>query len=223
MTTIRQELVTCAVCGELTQVMVIDSTSTFGPPDLDLRPAEMARSSIFAWIQRCSFCGYCAPIVDEATPTTREVVNSDAYRARLADEDFPALARSFLCSSMIFEEHGDQAVAARNAIEAAWVCDDEDLPGAATQCRLRAIQLLPGPGAQGDSLYSDPSTEYAVIVDLLRRAGRFEDAVAQADAALAAAEGEFAAVLAFSRSLALAGDAGAYTVGDAMAAERTSD
>ena len=149
MTTIRQELVTCAVCGELTQIMVMDSTSTFGPPISTYRPAEMARSSIFAWIQRCSFCGYCAPTVDEATPTTREVVTSDAYRAQLADEDFPALARSFLCSSMIFEEHGDQAAAARNAIEAAWVCDDEDIPGAATQCRLRADPVAPWTRGEG--------------------------------------------------------------------------
>jgi hypothetical protein len=72
-------------------------------------------------------------------------------------------------------------------------------------------------------LYSDLSTQHAVIVDLLRRAGRFEDAVAQADVALGTAEREVAAVLAFSRSLALASDPGAYTVGDAMAAERTSD
>jgi hypothetical protein len=205
MTTIRQELVTCAVCGELTQVLVMDSTSTFGPPDLDLRPAEIARSSIFAWIQRCSSCGYCAPTMDEAAPTTREVVNSDAYRTQLADEDLPELARSFLCSSMIFEEQGDEAAAAQNAIEAAWVCDDEDLPAAATRCRLRAIELL----------RADQSTDYALIVDLLRRAGRFEDAIAQADAALADEEGELVAVLAFSRSLALARDSGRYTDADA--------
>jgi hypothetical protein len=126
--------------------------------------------------------------MDEATPTAREVVNSDAYRAQLADEDLPAFARSFLCSSMIFEEHGDEAAAAQNAIEAAWVCDDEDLPGAATRCRLRAMELLRG--SKPGSLYSDKSTEYAVIVDLLRRAGRFEDAIAQADVALAEAENE---------------------------------
>ncbi|MGH3079627.1 MAG: hypothetical protein ACRDNH_00630 [Gaiellaceae bacterium] len=139
------------------------------------------------------------------------------------DGDVPELARSFLCSSMIFQEHGDKGDAARNAIEAAWVCDDDDLPGAATQCRLRAIELLRETETEGDALYSDPSTEYAVVVDLLRRSGRFEDAVAEADAARPAAEGEVGAVLAFSRSLALAGDSGPYTVGDAMVAKGTSD
>ena len=57
MTTIRQELVTCALCGEQTLVTQLDSTSSFGPPDLDVRPAEPARSSIFAWVQRCASCG----------------------------------------------------------------------------------------------------------------------------------------------------------------------
>ena len=215
MTTIRDELVTCAVCGDETPVTVLDSTNTFGPPDLDLRPAEMARSTIFAWVQRCSACGYAAPSIDEAPPGTREVVESPAYRAQLADADLPELARSFLCSSTIFEEQGEEAAAARNAIEAAWVCDDENLPEAGTRCRLRAVELLRESEAEGEGLYPDSSTDYAVIVDLLRRAGRFEEAVAQADAALGDAEGEVGAVLAFSRSLALARDSGSYTVADA--------
>ena len=57
-----------------------------------------------------------------------------------------------------------------------------------------------------------------MIVDLLRRAGRFEEAVEQADAALGEAEGDVAAVLAFSRSLALARDPGRYMVEDAFSA-----
>ncbi len=106
MTTISQALVTCALCGEQTSVTQLDSTSSFGPPDLDLRPAEPARSSIFAWVQRCSSCGYCAPSIGEATPYTREVVESIAYRALLGHAALPELARSFLCSSLVFEKRG---------------------------------------------------------------------------------------------------------------------
>ena len=80
---------------------------------------------MFAWVQRCSSCGYCAPSIAEGTPSRKEIVESAAYRALLAEADLPELARSFLCSSMIFEELGEEAFAARNAIEAAWVCDDE--------------------------------------------------------------------------------------------------
>ena len=172
---------------------------------------------MFAWVQRCSSCGYCAPSIAEGTPFKKEIVESDAYRQLLADPDLPELARSFLCSSMIFEEFEEEAFAARNAIEAAWVCDDENAHDAAVRCRLRAVERLRESEADGDALYDDPSTEYAVIVDLLRRAGRFEEAVEEADAALGEAEGEVAAVLAFSRSLALARDSGVYTVDDAFA------
>ena len=128
----------------------------------------------------------------------REVVESPAYRALLAEAALPELARSFLCSSMIFEEFEAEAFAARTAIEAAWVCDDENAHEAAVRCRLRAVERLRESEADGDALYDDPFTEYAVIVDLLRRAGRFEDAVEEADAALGEAEGEVATVLAFS-------------------------
>ena len=102
----------------------------------------------------------------------KEIVESAAYRALLADPDLPELARSFLCSSMIFEEYEEEAFAARSAIEAAWVCDDHGLHEAAVRCRLRAVERLRESQADGDELYEDPSTEYAVIVDLLRRAGQ---------------------------------------------------
>ncbi len=155
MTTIRQELVTCALCGEQTSVTQLSSTSSFGSPDLDLRPAELARSSIFAWVQRCASCGYCAPNIEEESSYKQEIVESAAYRALLADADFPELARSFLCSSMIFEEFEEEAFAARNAIEAAWVCDDENAHEAAVRCRLRAVERLRESEADGDALCDD--------------------------------------------------------------------
>lgn len=102
MTTFRDELITCVLCEERTLLPVMASTSSFGPPDLDLRPA---------------------------------------------------------------------------------------------------------------------ATESAVLVDLLRRAGRFEEAVAEADAALGEAEGQAAAVLQLSRSLALSRDTECHLVEDDLAGE----
>ncbi len=216
MTTIHEEVVTCALCRESSSVTVVTSTSSFGSPDLDLRPAEPERSSIFAWVQRCGWCGYCAPTIEEGTPYTHEIVESPSYRALLVDADLPDLARSFLCSSLIFEELEEEAWAARNAIEAAWVCDDENAREAAVRCRLLAAERLCESQTEGDALYEDPSVGCAVLVDLLRRAGHFEDAVKEADAALDYAEVEVAAVLAFSRALAFARDSGTYTVEDAL-------
>lgn len=211
----QHELVTCALCEEQTLLPLLTSTSSFGPPDLDLRPTEPARSSIFAWVHRCSSCGYCAASIDEATPYTREVVESIAYRALLGYSALPELARSFLCSSLVFEKRGEDAAAARSAIEAAWACDDEGAVAEAARCRLLAVQLLRESESEGDALFDDPYTEHAVIVDLLRRAERFEDAVEEADESLVEAQGEIAAVLEFSRTLALARDSGTYTLEDA--------
>jgi hypothetical protein len=207
--------VTCVLCEEQTLLPVLTSTSSFGPPDLDLRPAEPARNSIFAWVQRCGSCAYCAPSIGRATPSTRTVVESSAYRALLGRADLPELARSFLCSSLVFDQGGERAAAARNAIEAAWACDDAGAVAEAARCRLRAVELLRESDAEGDTLFPDPATECVVIVDLLRRARRFEDAVDQVAGVLEADE-HVAALLMFSRSLALARDSGRYTVEDAL-------
>ena len=68
--------------------------------------------------------------------------------------------------------------------------------------------------ADGDELFPDPHVDHAVIVDLLRRSGRFDEAVALAEEDLEEAEGDVAAILAFSRALALARDADAHSVDD---------
>jgi hypothetical protein len=57
MTTLYREKSRCAVCGIATEYTSIGSTNAFGSPDLDTRPPEMQRSTIFAWVQRCPECG----------------------------------------------------------------------------------------------------------------------------------------------------------------------
>jgi hypothetical protein len=218
----RQELVTCALCQTQTTFTSLDVMDAESAPDLDFRPAEPARRVMLAWVQRCAACGYCAMRIDRATDEDRDVVSSAAYQAQLVEEGIPELARSLLGVAFIAEELGDEAEAARCTIEAAWVCDDEEATEAARRCRLRAVSLVYECEAEGDELFSDPYADHAVIIDLLRRAGRFEEAVRQADADLAEAEGEIVALLGFSRSLATAGDAGVYTT-DAIADSGTDD
>jgi GTP pyrophosphokinase len=217
MTTISEEPVTCVFCEETTVLPVLGSTSSFGPPDLDLRPSEPARSSIFAWVQRCAFCGYCAPSIGVARPGASHVVDTPEYGGQLVDAEYPPLANSFLCSALIFSAVGEAGLATRSAIEAAWVCDDAGALQAAQRCRMRAVDLLLQSRAEGDEPFVDPATESAVLVDLLRRSERFEEAVEQAVAALPDAEGTVRDILAFSRDLAIAHDASAYTIEAALA------
>ena len=64
---------TCFVCGKESSVTVMASTNTLGgTPDLDLRPAEMMRSTMPRWIQECPHCGYIAGSLDKETTVTQK-------------------------------------------------------------------------------------------------------------------------------------------------------
>jgi len=49
----------CAVCGAVSEQTGVLSTITFGPPDLDGRPAPLKRATIEWAIHRCPNGGYC--------------------------------------------------------------------------------------------------------------------------------------------------------------------
>jgi len=59
MTTMYEQNVDCFFCGTSSQHGSISSSNTLGSSDLDTRPAEMKRSTICYWVQRCPSCGYC--------------------------------------------------------------------------------------------------------------------------------------------------------------------
>ena len=114
----------CAVCGAISQHGEIGSTNTMGPPDLDLRPAPMARWTLAEQVQRCPECGYCAGDISVATESACTVVANEAYQAELVCEDYPELTRRYLCASLILSVQGDDAGAGRAALMGAWAADD---------------------------------------------------------------------------------------------------
>jgi hypothetical protein len=215
--TARQELVTCGICATQAYFVVPDVTDGVGAPDLDFRPAEPARSTMLAWVQRCASCGHCARRIDDAPDDLDDVVATAPYRSQVVENGMPELARSLLCVAHLAEWYGDEAEAARCAVQAAWVCDDAGEPECSRRCRLRAVELVYGCQAEGDSIFQDGFADYALIVDLYRRAGRFKDAVRQAEIELDGAEEYIVELLSFSRALALAGDADAHTIDDLSA------
>jgi hypothetical protein len=81
MTDIGEEIVTCAVCGRQTPQTILFSTSTFGAPDLDLRPPPMKRQTIEYWVQECPYCGYVASNISEADSRTRRFLQGDGWKA----------------------------------------------------------------------------------------------------------------------------------------------
>lgn len=216
MTTMCETEVSCAVCGEISQICEMVSTNSCGPSDLDGRPAEMKRSTIDYWVYRCPSCGYCAPDLSFAPQGTVDVIRADSYREALDKTDLPAKCNEFLCSAEICKASGDLGAAVWATIHAAWVCDDAENQAGAVRCRLQAESL--GRAAEMKGLeWVNPATGAAALrCDFLRRAGAFPEAQAVIDSAFAAspelADPFFRRLLRFEQSLLTASDRSAHTV-----------
>jgi hypothetical protein len=134
-------------------------------PDLDLRPGEPTRSTMGEWLRVCTNCGAAAPDLTTLPPEAKPVVASPEYVALWDNQ--PAMARAFLCWSLICERAGATDDAAEAMLQAAWTADDSGNRPAARDRRLLAAALWGQP--------ADPATAQR-MVDALRRAGAFDRA-----------------------------------------------
>jgi hypothetical protein len=199
---------------------VICSTNTFGSPDLDTRPSEMQRSTIFAWVERCPHCGYCASDVSESHPEASSVVEGEEYQDQLNDPACPELANSFLCEAIIEREAGNYAAATWALIHAAWVCDDSDLPIQATVCRHKATDMFVRAEGHGQPLTDQAGVSTAILVDLLRRSGRLIGARRVATSRREGiSEDIILRILDFQAALVEKGDVACHTIAEAIGEE----
>ena len=176
MTTQFEEKKRCGICGFESEYTGIGSTNRFGSADLDTRPPEMERSTIFAWVQRCPECGYCNNDVSKSPAGAKEVMGGKEYQDQLNDSAYPVLANSFLCDAIICREAGNYAHATWGLIRAAWACDDAGKPEQASTCREKAADMLALAQQHGQKVCSDARAHAAMLVDLLRRSGQAERA-----------------------------------------------
>lgn len=202
MTTIYKGMKTCVLCGKTSEHAKWSTTSAVGSPDLDTRPPEMERSTIDMWIQTCPSCGYCAPSISERIKKASEVVDSDSYRQQLNNLEFPKLANAFFCYSLIQENAGKFAQAGWSSVHAAWACDDDGSTASAETCQKRAVNLLQKARANNQRFAEQHGVEEALMVDLLRRSGQFEEALRICDDGLKKEPGELLAdILRFEKML----------------------
>ena len=89
MTTIAEERLSCGVCGNESVHLVLNSTSSFGSPDLDLRPAEPQRSSISYTMHFCPSCGFCAPLLDAKDTPRIDIIQTIEYKEQLNQQSLP--------------------------------------------------------------------------------------------------------------------------------------
>ena len=177
MTMMSELEVECGVCEEVSKHYSIQSTNAFGSPDLDTRPPEMERSTIDEWVQRCPSCHYCAPDISKASPDTKMILLSDEYQHIVDTDQLPEMVTTFLASSYIQEQSGNFSEAAWRAIHAAWVCDDENRHDGSRSCRIKAIGLIEQTALNGQAISCQAGATETITIDLLRRAGKFDEAL----------------------------------------------
>ncbi len=213
MTTMVREVKECAACGSKHEYSVIASTNSFGAPDLDLRPPEMQRSTMYLWVEECPDCGYVASdITNKPGRVTKEWLQSQAYgtcdgihfRSDLASRFYKHYKISLL------NRKTEQAFCAIH--HAAWACDDCKDAKEAVACRELAITLIEKLIAKK---HKNADNFLIMKADLLRRAGRYEQVIAEYSA-MAFENDIMDKVRLFQLEKAAEQDAGCYTVQDAL-------
>jgi hypothetical protein len=176
MTTLGSSEITCAICAETSEHTIIGSTSSFGSPDLDLRPPEMKRSTMAYWLQECPDCGYSAGSIDDPHPNAKDVMASDAFQTLQTGPLGGTLTGRFLKASLFDEASNDLSSAADHALCAAWAADDaKDVEGA-IQHRNRSANLFLKTLDGADSISEETIVTKTRLVDILRRATRWDEA-----------------------------------------------
>lgn len=185
MTTVYLSDKNCFVCNEKSKYPMGNlSLGNVSARDLDGRPTNILRSSVYLWIQRCPSCGYCAPEIAEGEAADKEIVSSDAYKAQLNNSAFPETSNSFLCHSLVMENRKSFADAGWAAVFAAWICDDNNFPESASYCRAKAIDFFKAARESGQVFADTTDREALYFIDLHRRRADFDQASELCDAEL---------------------------------------
>jgi hypothetical protein len=230
---------TCAVCADVAEHTQLQSTNSYGSPDLDTRPHGMARDTIPFWVHCCAKCGYCAADITVAPPIAASIVRSVEYQQQRVSKQFSALANHLLCAALIAEAAGDHFAsgeqsaagnqnadvladshayesAVRFAVCAAWASDDAHSPWASGQCRMRAFELAQHVWVGGSRLIDTDGADEVMICDVLRRSGQFGQVYDIVEAGLAKRpDPAVTKMLQYEEALASSGDARRHTIRDA--------
>ena len=206
MTTFRQKQMTCTVCGNTFEGRILTSTNTMGPPDLDLRPAEMARSTLSMEITVCPCCHYVAyDIAEPISKDTKNFVLSDAefqteYRA------YSVQAYRNLMRIAVLEERFHDAFWAY--LKAAWIEEGMDRLQP-SPIRQEVLQFFM---EHEKELEFDDDTRLCMKADLLRRTGHFKEVIELTESANTS-DAQTDLILHYQKHLSENKDVGCYTIG----------
>lgn len=171
----------------------------------DLQMSASLRSDLP--IQRCSHCGFVAHDLGAGTaPLARSAMTT--ARAQLAELGFAGDALDLMQAASHALSNGDRRAAIGIAMQAAWICDAPQ-PLRAALARQFALSAWPDdlPESQQPFRGGDPLARLYLRTETLRRVGRFAEAGAQAQRALAShPHRDATALFRFQRWLADAAD-----------------
>ena len=220
MTTMHQEKVKCCVCGKKSNHDVVGSSYSHGSSDLDTRPPEMTRSTIYYSIQRCPSCGYCASDLSECNGDVKFHVESNEYQEIIRNKAIPKVAASFLALSYEKQQTHQYSESAWTAIYAAWICDEKNKQKASKECRKKAISMIENANAYSQNMGDQAGATEALTIDLMRRAGMFEQALKLAEETKTKdIEEIILQVIAYEESLIESKDIDSHTVSEALGDE----
>ena len=201
----------CAVCGHEGKFPVMHSYTIFENSDLDGRPGEMLRGTMWTWVERCLNCNYCGRRIEHVEDERfTQMVYEASYQQLFQNvKEEIELVVAFKAASYLQEKIENWKSAAKFALYNAWIWDDEENEIEAIRARKRAIMLLEkvGPGTLDEE-------ENCLLADLYRRVGDFGNAMRWCDIGLKKAEEngnqELYKVLTTQKELALIKDQSCY-------------
>lgn len=175
MTVINEFNQTCSVCGKTSPQPVISSTSTWGYPDLDLRPSQMQRSSMFAWLAECPHCRYVASRLENELEVPAELLKTDAYITCEGHSFKSDLAQRFYRHYLISKAEKDYGSEFLSLLHCAWSCDDNE-DELAAEIRNMALEPLDKIKPKSDR---ERCNLQLMKADLLRRSGQFDRVIGE--------------------------------------------
>ena len=211
MTVIKEFEEKCSVCGKTSPQPVMMSTSTFGYPDLDLRPSEMKRSSMFAWLHVCPHCGYVASSLENELEVPCEILKSDEYLT-CGGHDFKSKSsKMFYRQHLISKADNDCRSEFFSLLHCAWACDDRD-EEFAVEIRKMALKSIDRIDAED---VDEKNNLILLKADLLRRSVQFDRLISEFKDVIIN-DKLYNDILSFQIEKAMEKDCGCYTVEDVL-------
>ena len=170
--------VKCPVCDVEFETSELMSTNEIGSPDLDLRPPEMRRSTMYNRITECPSCGYSSYGMPEDV-NDKEFIKSSKFINCEGVESISDRSKPFYRAYLISRNEGRKEEEFDNLLRCIWSCDDEGDDENAKSLRIKACELLNEilDNFEKHKNLGDKSTIWIMKSDLMRRSGQFEELI----------------------------------------------